>query len=111
MNDLSSKANAGDCLREPAPSVTDRDQNVGDAALLQVVEHLEPELSSLGWLDLQTEDVFAAGHIDTQGELYRLFLTVPSSLIFRRSARSRRSIQRVPTAAPAIARLHPALRR
>jgi len=58
-----------DRLGEPGQAVDARDQDVADAARLEVVEDLHPELGALGLLEPHAEDVAVALERDAQSEI------------------------------------------
>ena len=63
-----------DRLGESFEAVDARDQDVGDAALLELVEDLHPELRALGLLEPHAEHVTLALHVHAQGEVAGLAL-------------------------------------
>src|SRR5512134_1714474 len=65
------RANDGDYLGEALQAIDDGDQDVADAAGLQLVHHLQPELRSFALLDPQPEHVFLAVDIERQRDVHR----------------------------------------
>lgn len=84
--DLGGRIDRLDRFGEAAQPIDHRDQDVVQAAVLQLVEDLQPELGAFGLLDPQTQYFLAAVGADAQRQIDRLVLTVPSSRIFSRSA-------------------------
>ncbi|KVN92973.1 hypothetical protein WJ70_14060 [Burkholderia ubonensis] len=72
--DLGSRIYRLDCLGEAAQAVNDGDQDVVQAAVLQFVEDLQPELGTLGLLDPQTQHFLAAVGPNSQRKVHRLVL-------------------------------------
>ena len=60
--------------RQPGQAVADHDQDVGDAAGLEVVHHPQPELGALGVLDPDAEDLLLAVDVDPDGQVRGLVL-------------------------------------
>ena len=56
------------CLGHALQAIGHRDQDVGHAAGLEVVEHLHPELGAFAPFDPQPEDVARAVGQHTQGK-------------------------------------------
>ena len=61
-------------LGKSPQAVHHRDQDIGHAALFEIIEHPEPELSPLGLLDPQPQDVLAASGVDAQRQIDCLVL-------------------------------------
>ena len=65
---------SSDRLGEALEPVDDRDQDVVDAAGLELVDHLEPELGPLALLDPQPENVLLAVRIEGERHVDGLVL-------------------------------------
>src|SRR5664279_1757831 len=61
-----------DRLGESFETVDDGDQDVVDAAQLQLVHHLEPEFGAFGLLDPKPKNVFVARRIEPERDVDRL---------------------------------------
>src|ERR1700735_3467960 len=63
-----------DRLRKSLEAVDDGDQDVCNAAILQIVHNLETELGALGLLDPKPQNLLLAGRLDAQDDIDRLVL-------------------------------------
>jgi hypothetical protein len=88
-------------LADTLQAVGDRDQDVGHAAGLQVVEHLEPELGAFGVLDPQAQDVARAVGQHPQSQVDGLVAHHRVLAIFTRRASKKTTGYMAPAAGPA----------
>ena len=77
-------AEALDCSALQA--VDDSNQDVGNAAVLELVPHAQPEFGVLGLLDPDTQYLLRAVGKNAEGDIHRLVPHEPSSRIFTQIA-------------------------
>ncbi len=61
--------NGVDCIRETTQTIDAADENILDAAILDLIEHLHPELGPLGFADPDTEDFLTSFLIDPEKDV------------------------------------------
>ena len=64
-------------LGKTAQAINHANQNILCAACLEIVEHFEPELSTLGLLNPQPQHILATAGIHPKRQLHRLVLDRP----------------------------------
>src|SRR3954471_13862051 len=75
--DLGLREHGADRLGEALQPVDDRDQDVGEATVLQLVHHPQPELGTLGLLDPEPEHLLCAVRPDPERDVHRLVADRP----------------------------------
>lgn len=71
------RENGLDGLRQAGQAITTGDENVLEAAVLQVGQDGEPELTALSFGEPQAENIFASFHVDADSHIDRLRQDVP----------------------------------